>query len=429
MRGNAEMKRPLKNKVIGAVLLICLLIDFGCVTFNYRKYVSINRDYTAQLASTVINTCCLVIDGDKVEDYLNTRKRDSDYYVVWNKLIDYRNTNPDIVKLSVMSFQEDGCYYIFDTDLTEKGAFLGDSRPYDPWQLTARDSLLNYSSDVFLVYRDHTDIYIPIKSSYNIPVAYVVAGVATDTMRAEQRRYLLYLVLIITGITVFAGALLLLFMDKNILAPVNAMTAAAESYGEKREKDGEISPLQKLQVRTGDELERLCESMKKMENDILAYSARLISATWNSNHDSMTQLFNKRYYNELLTALQEQENLGVIYLDIDNLKKMNDTFGHDEGDLAILRASALIHRYEEPGFECCRVGGDEFVIFLRNAGERVEDLVNCMRGDKGNLLSEITEEFICRLAVGGASRKAGETLEDVIKRAEEEMYRNKHAIR
>ena len=42
---------------------------------------------------------------------------------------------------------------------------------------------------------------------------------------------------------------------------------------------------------------------------------------------------------------------------------------------------------------------------------------------------EITEEFICRLAVGGASRKAGETLEDVIKRAEEEMYRNKHAIR
>ncbi|MCI9072399.1 MAG: GGDEF domain-containing protein, partial [Lachnospiraceae bacterium] len=135
------------------------------------------------------------------------------------------------------------------------------------------------------------------------------------------------------------------------------------------------------------------------------------------------------YYKELLSTLQGEENLGVLYLDIDNLKRMNDTFGHDEGDLAILRAAALIHRYEEPGFECCRVGGDEFVILLRNAGDRVEELVARMRGDKGNLLSEITEEFTCRLAVGGASRRAGETLEEVIKRAEEEMYQNKHAIR
>lgn len=142
------MKRPLKNKVIVAVFLICLLIDFGCVAFNYHMYVSINKEYTSQLAQTVINTCCLVIDGDKVENYLDTRKRDSDYYVVWNKLIDYRNTNSNIVKLSVMSFQEDRCYYIFDTDLTDSGAFLGDSRPYDSMQQTVKDSLVNYSSDI-----------------------------------------------------------------------------------------------------------------------------------------------------------------------------------------------------------------------------------------------------------------------------------------
>lgn len=424
------MKRPLKNKVIVAVFLICLLIDFGCVAFNYHKYVSINKEYTTQLAQTVINTCCLVIDGDKVEDYLNTRKRDSDYYVVWNKLIDYRNTNPNIVKLSVMNFQEDRCYYIFDTDLTEDGAFLGDSRSYDSKQQAVRDLLVNYSSGISLVYGMHTDIYIPIKSSYNIPVAYVVVGIATDTVEAEQRAYLLYLMLIITAITVFAGVILILFMNKSIIAPINAMTMAAGSYAENMEKDTQSSPLQKIHIETGDELERLCESMKKMENDILVYSARLLNATWNSNHDSMTQLYNKRYYNELLTVLQGEKELGIIYLDIDNLKKMNDTFGHDEGDLVILRASNLIHHYEEPGFECCRVGGDEFVLFLRNSSEEsVNALVEKMRSDKENILSETAKEFICRLAVGGAFRRTGETLENVIKRAEEEMYRNKHAVR
>lgn len=424
------MKRPLKNKVIAAVFLICLLIDFGCVVFNYRKYVSMNSEYTMQLASTVINTCCLVIDGDKVEDYLNTRKRDSDYYIVWNKLIDYRNTNSNIVKLSVMNFQEDQCYYVFDTDLTENGAFLGDSRPYDSKQYSVKDLLNNYATDISLVYENHTDIYIPIKSSYNIPVAYVVVGITTDTVEAEQRAYLLYLVLIITAITVFAGVILILFMNKSIMKPINAMTMAAGSYAENLEKDNEISPLQKIHIHTGDELERLCESMKKMENDILAYSARLLNATWNSNHDSMTQLYNKRYYNELLTTLQEENDLGIIYLDIDNLKKMNDTFGHDEGDMVILRAANLIHRYEEPGYECCRVGGDEFVMFLRTSSEEnVRVLVDRLRNDEDNILSKTEGDFLCRLAVGGAFRASGETLENTIKRAEEEMYQNKHAVR
>lgn len=425
-----KMKRPLKNKVIVAVFLICLLIDFGCVAFNYHKYVSINRDYTAQLAETVINTCCLVIDGDKVENYLGTRRRDSDYYVVWNKLIDYRNTNPNIVKLSVMSFQEDRCYYIFDTDLSGNGAFLGDSRTYDSKQQAIKDLLVNYSPGISLEYGKHTDIYIPIKSSYNIPVAYVVAGISTDTVEAEQRAYLLYLMLIVTAITVFAGVILILFMNKSIMNPINAMTIAAGSYAENLEKDGVTSPLQQIHIQTGDELERLCESMKKMENDILVYSARLLNATWNSNHDSMTQLYNKRYYNELLSRLQEEEELGIIYLDIDNLKRMNDTYGHDEGDLVILRASNLIHHYEEPGFECCRVGGDEFVVFLRNSSEdKVESLVEKMRNDANNVLSDAAGDFVCRLAVGGAFRKDGEALEDVIKRAEEEMYKNKHAVR
>ncbi len=425
-----KMKRPLKHKVIVAVFLICLLIDFGCVAFNYHKYVSINRDYTTQLPETVMNTCCLVIDGAGVEDYLNTRRRDSDYYVVWNKLIDYRNTNNNIVKLSVMSFQEDSCYYIFDTDLTGNGAFLGDSRQYDSQQEAVKDSLVNYSAGISLVYGKHTDIYIPVKSSYNIPVAYVVAGIATDTVEAEQRAYLLYLMLIITAITVFAGAILILFMDKSIMNPINAMTVAAGSYAENLEKGGVTSPLQQIHIQTGDELERLCESLKKMENDILVYSARLLNATWNSNHDSMTQLYNKRYYNELMIQLQEEEQLGIVYLDIDNLKKMNDTFGHDEGDLVILHAASLIHRYEEPGFECCRVGGDEFVVFLRNSSkESVELLVERLRNDENNILSDTTQDFICRLAVGGAFRRGRETLEDVIKRAEEEMYQNKHAVR
>lgn len=432
MQNNNEqrMKRPLKNKIILSVLFIVFAIDICCIAFNYSKFVRLNNTYTTELARTVINTCTLIIDGDRMEDYLETRKRDTDYYEIWNKLIDYRNTNKGIMKLSVVSFKENGCYYIFDTDLSDNGAFLGDLRAYDTTQKSVKDALMNFTMDKSLVYGTHTDIYVPIKSSYNIPVAYVVAGISVDSIKKEQEQYLIWLVMIVTGVAFVFGILLISYMNRSIITPINRMTSAAVSYAKHLKEDSQTSPLQQLSIQTGDELERLCESLKTMENDILISSVNLVNATWDSNHDSMTQLYNKRYYWELLPQLENEKNIGVIYMDIDNLKLMNDRFGHDLGDEVIMNAADLIHDYEIAGAECCRVGGDEFVMIIRNTTpEEVDDLVVRLREDKNNVLSNASKEFVCRLAVGGAFRLENESIGVTIKNAEQEMYKNKHAKR
>lgn len=424
------MKRPLKNKIILSVLFIVFAIDICCIAFNYSKFVRLNNTYTTELARTVINTCTLIIDGDRMEDYLETRKRDTDYYAIWNKLIDYRNTNKAIMKLSVVSFRENGCYYIFDTDLSDNGAFLGDLRAYDTTQKSVKDALMNFTMDKSLEYGTHTDIYVPIKSSYNIPVAYVVAGISVDSIKKEQEQYLIWLVMIVTGAAFVFGILLIFYMNRSIITPINMMTSAAVSYAKNLKEDSQTSPLQQLSIQTGDELERLCESLKTMENDILISSVNLVNATWNSNHDSMTQLYNKRYYWELLPQLEKEKNIGVIYMDIDNLKLMNDRYGHDLGDEVIMNAADLIHDYEIAGAECCRVGGDEFVMIIRNTTlEEVDDLVVRLREDKNNVLSNASKEFVCRLAVGGAFRLENESIGVTIKNAEQEMYKNKHAKR
>lgn len=432
MQNNNEqrMKRPLKNKIILSILFIVFAIDICCIAFNYSKFVRLNNTYTTELARTVINTCTLIIDGDRMEDYLETRKRDTDYYAIWNKLIDYRNTNKAIMKLSVVSFRENGCYYIFDTDLSDNGAFLGDLRAYDTTQKSVKDALMNFTMDKSLEYGTHTDIYVPIKSSYNIPVAYVVAGISVDSIKKEQEQYLIWLAMIVTGVAFVFGILLIFYMNRSIITPINMMTSAAVSYAKNLKEDSQTSPLQQLSIQTGDELERLCESLKTMENDILISSVNLVNATWNSNHDSMTQLYNKRYYWELLPQLENEKNIGVIYMDIDNLKLMNDRCGHDLGDEVIMNAADLIHNYEIAGAECCRVGGDEFVMIIRNTTlEEVDDLVVRLREDKNNVLSNASKEFVCRLAVGGAFRLENESIGATIKNAEQEMYKNKHAKR
>ena len=61
--------------------------------------------------------------------------------------------------------------------------------------------------------------------------------------------------------------------------------------------------------------------------------------------------------------------------------------------------------------------------------EKVQELVSTMRGDEKGNLSDVTAEFYCRLAIGGAFRKTAETLEETIKRADDEMYKNKHFVR
>ena len=424
------MRKSLKYKVFMTVLLVVLLIDLCFILFNYNNYVKINRNYVDSLAETVANTCNLVIDGDRVEGYLATIQRDSQYYETWNRLIDYRNTNPDIVNLSVVDFEDDGGHYVFDTDLTSAGAFLGDVSAFDSRQQQVKSRLIACAEIDAMEYQGYTNIYIPIKSSYNIPVAYVIVGISTANIKTNQLIYLMQITGIITVITVGFGALLLAFMNRSVIKPINDLTHAAANYSRYMGQTNQSSPLSQININTGDELERLCESMKKMENDILQSTVDLSLVTWNSQHDSMTQLYNKRYYLELLDQLADVARVGIIYFDIDNLKLVNDTYGHEIGDEVIVRAANFIHRYNKPGMYGCRVGGDEFVIIIRESkGKEIFELVETMRKDPAGYLAPDITEFCCRLAIGGTIRKEHEDLAETVVRADEKMYENKHVLR
>ena len=424
------VKRPLKQKIILAICVVVFIMDISCVGMNYTNYMNVNQNYTDSLAQTVANTCRLVVDGDKVTDYLASRRRNTSYYEVWNKLIDYCNTSENIMRISVVDFNDMGGVYVFDTDLTEDGAFLGDIRPYDAKQALMHEELVACTEISPIHYGKKSDYYIPLNSSYNIPVAYIIVSISTENVRIEQLQYLLYVIFVVTAITFVFGAFLIWFMHLNVISPINDMAAAAANYSIESLKGDKASPISQMEINTGDELQRLCESMKKMEYDIIASSSQLAVADWNSNHDSMTQLYNKRYYEEALSELKDREDVGIIYLDIDNLKKMNDTYGHEKGDEVIINAANLIRKYTQPGFSSCRIGGDEFVMLIRGCSEEtLKTLVEIMKADKAGNLSDTSAEFYCRLAIGGAFRKSGESLIELIKRAEGLMYQNKHSSR
>lgn len=424
------MKGSLKKKILSIVLVFMIVMNFVSVLMSYQNFIEAKQQFSYSTASTVAETCSLIIDVDKLGDYMNTGCRDTDYYATWNKLIDYRNTNEDIVNLSVAWFEEDGCHYIFDTDISDDGAFLGDCREYDMEQNALKTDLVDGKEINFISYSNRMDVYRPIKSSFNIPLGYVVVGISTARAEKEQYMYLLKLCMVMFVLTFLLAVYVIWMLTKSVIRPINMLSEAAAGYSDSVSSGHSGSTLSQLAIKTGDEIEHLYLSICKMEADLLSSSNNLSIAMWNSNHDSMTQLYNKRYLKDYIMEYARKKMIGAVYFDIDNLKKMNDICGHEAGDEVIKKTADFIRKHQPEDGCSFRMGGDEFLMLIFDrTEEEVSELVRRMKTDPQNYLTKPEMEVQCRIAIGYAYDSETTNLDGLIKDADKEMYKDKQSHR
>lgn len=88
-------------------------------------------------------------------------------------------------------------------------------------------------------------------------------------------------------------------------------------------------------------------------------------------HDSLTGLFNRRYFEESLRhayadSVRNSRSHGLLYIDLDHFKVINDTFGHHEGDEVLRQISTLMSRRIRASDMLCRLGGDEYAVLVHN---------------------------------------------------------------
>ncbi len=157
-----------------------------------------------------------------------------------------------------------------------------------------------------------------------------------------------------------------------------------------------------------------------------------------SLRDPLTGLFNRRHLEETLDlelhrAARQQEPISLLMLDVDHFKRYNDTFGHDAGDMVLQSLSTLIKQHIRAGDVACRYGGEEFLLVQPGLGlpqvlERAETLRKAVMALNleymGKRLGQITISLGVALYPDSANRAP-----ELIKRADEALYRAKHSGR
>lgn len=163
--------------------------------------------------------------------------------------------------------------------------------------------------------------------------------------------------------------------------------------------------------------------------EALAVATQLAETQFLADHDPLTRLLNRR---ALLRELQEageraeDRNLALVFLDLDNFKQINDRHGHVIGDRVLEKFGSLLNehvRTEDRGF---RVGGDEFALLLREAGEQdardvVARIIDAMESNIDPLVRALNGSF------GIATSSCRQEPEELLRIADEAMYQAKRS--
>jgi diguanylate cyclase (GGDEF)-like protein/PAS domain S-box-containing protein len=149
-----------------------------------------------------------------------------------------------------------------------------------------------------------------------------------------------------------------------------------------------------------------------------------------SFHDALTGLFNRTYFEDEMNRLATArfQSLAIILCDVDGLKLVNDTLGHDKGDQLLVRTASILNMAVKEitqGFSA-RIGGDEFAILIQDSEAGiVEELANRIH-QKVFEYNEINPDLPLSVSVGLAYGNGGVAKPTALfKEADDRMYREK----
>ncbi len=200
-----------------------------------------------------------------------------------------------------------------------------------------------------------------------------------ESAQISNQRQLISEAIIVTAVFLLIGAIFAEYVARRLNRPVQRLVSFASKIGR-----GDFQSV--TGIERDDEIGDLAKALNKMATNL---NQRTEEIHFLAYHDSLTELPNRRYFREILDetisrATRNKQEFAVLFIDLDNFKLINDSQGHNVGDEVIRNVAGRINKsirevdcvavagVDDSEHVISRVGGDEFVVLLRDINDAVD---------------------------------------------------------
>ncbi len=243
-----------------------------------------------------------------------------------------------------------------------------------------------------------------------------------QSIQALGRKQIQTTMILVIASLVFFSILMALALWRMVISRVAKLNKQVNSITTSKDLKGRVN------LRGLDELGELSEGINQMLIEIDKFHEE---AHWYANHDEMTGSYNRRAGIKLIEDMmnkfsETEESLTITYIDIDGLKKVNDSYGHLEGDRLITDMVTLMNYTLNKHCHIVRIGGDEFIIACENQDKsttlaKIQELQTSVEAFN----AKHSRVYQVSFSYGLASYQHGMAVDDIIEKADQQMYRNR----
>lgn len=428
-------------------LLIIMLVVIVAVRQRFQQRMI--DEYT-RMAEGVTQLMADRIDSDKVDEYIEQNFDSEEYRDIVEYFYTLKENYPDVLYLYTIRCEEDGAHVVFDLDNDE----IENGEAYEPGYVYELEGPFALVKDKLMAgeqtpgYDVHSaeDGYLfsycrPVFDSEGNYACSTCVDFSMDHMYEDNNAFTLRLTLMILAIAAFILVMEVLIVRRWVTIPVNELSKCAEKFSYETEEDrgNNIDLIDDLDIRSEDEIGALYQLIRSMTRDSFISTFRLTQARQDiQDREVRINEISEDAYKDQLTKvgtaaafnrdIADPDVCGgepvVVMFDINDLKHINDTYGHGRGDDYIRGCCAMIcSKYKHS--PVYRLGGDEFVVLpggedLREKDARLEEIRAEFAEAYANTDVEPWERYSA--ACGMAE---GKTIVSALKKADEAMYEEK----
>lgn len=215
---------------------------------------------------------------------------------------------------------------------------------------------------------------------------------------------------------------------------IQAFELGGQDYITKPFQEMEVLIRVKNQLLIKQQYDQLVAQNKRLEYEIQEREKAEAEIRKLSLTDELTGLYNRRGFfwlanQQLKFAQREKRFCCLLFADLDGLKKINDSLGHETGDKAIIDTAKILKQTFRESDIIARIGGDEFIVFILNSCGNKNELNLRLQTNINNFNQEHNYAYKLSISLGVKEYSWNQevSLEELVKAADWLMYQNKRA--